>query len=503
MRILLCTSETGNDAGGLALHCSQLKEIYEELGHEVFVEVLLNPHSYYVIDGGYDSELGNKLRTSYMLRSIEKKYSDRIDLCVSCGGGRTAYYSMLICAERKIPLYIVLCGSEVNLSYEQPMLAFYNTQAMNYSSAIIGLSNELNSNAKKFNNNPSCMYYVIPNYCELGNEIKEHLSLTDKHRITFASGAAFLGEKKGIANLLKAFSILIHEKGRDDRLYLFGKIDDDIKQKYQQIIHDLSLERNVFLCGYLERNAFHEKMMSVDTYLQASPFEGFGNSVVEALSLGKDILISDTGYIAESIGKDYKDHIMQSLDPNDMANDMYNYCTNVVIKGDADKIRFKLLEELRKENVINLWRQVFGQSKRSTINVGADSCFAVMFHDVNSDYSGIDYAPDGFNKLINSIYERGLRLCSVHDFFLSPDSSKNIICTFDDGYESVFKNAFPIMKQYGFTATVYMCPDLIGKDNSWNHKDSVVRKHMTGEMITTLCEYGWEIGSHGLSHINL
>ena len=37
MRILLCTSEFGNKAGGLAFHCMQLKAIFEQLGHSVYV----------------------------------------------------------------------------------------------------------------------------------------------------------------------------------------------------------------------------------------------------------------------------------------------------------------------------------------------------------------------------------------------------------------------------------------------------------------------------------
>ena len=140
MKILLCSSETGSDAGGLALHCSQLKDIFEELGHEVFVELLLNPNAYNVIDGGYDPKLGSKIRAAYKIKSLINDYKDKADICVSCGAGITAYYSMLFCKERGIPLYVVLCGSEVNLSYGQADLAFFNMEALGYATAVIGLS---------------------------------------------------------------------------------------------------------------------------------------------------------------------------------------------------------------------------------------------------------------------------------------------------------------------------------------------------------------------------
>ena len=501
MKILLCTSETGTHAGGLALHCSQLKEIFEYLGHEVFVEVLLNPDGYYAIDGGYDSDLGRKIRSSYMLKSMIGKYGKSTDICVSCGGGRTAYYSMLFCKERDIPLYIVLCGSEINLSCEKAELAFYNTEALEYATAVIGLSEELNHNAERMNKNKTCRYYVIPNYYDLEENDFEQKEISE--RISFVSGASYLGEKKGIANLLMAFSKLIQEKGRNDLLYLYGKIDDDIRTQYEQIIRENALEQNVRLCGRLDRDSYHKRIRMADTYIQASPFEGLGNSVAEALALGKDILISDTGYIAETIKDEYPDHIIGSLYPEDMADVMLRYCENVYPRKDAPSIRQKLNTILSRENVIDMWRKVFGYTPKTRIDIGFDSCIAVMFHDVECDYTGVDYAPEGFERLIDKIYERGFRLCSAREFFRDPQPERLIICTFDDGYESVYRNALPIMGKYDFTATVYMCPDLIGRDNFWNHKDGVRRRHLTHDMIAEIKGKGWEIGSHGMSHVNM
>lgn len=504
MKILLCTSETGTKAGGLALHCSQLKEIFEVLGHNVLVEVLLNSDAYYyTLDGGYDSALGEKIRVSYMIKSLRDKYLDSIDLCVSCGGGKTAYYSMLICKELKIPMYTVLCGSEINLAFASPELLFYNKEALGYSSAVIGLSNELNNNAICISEHSSFKRFIIPNYYDLHSTNVNNNSRINKDHITFISGAAFLGEKKGIANLLVAFSKVIHDLGRNDTLYLYGRIDDDIHKHYLRIIEKLSLQDHVYIFGYLSREEFHNKMNEADVYIQASPFEGFGNSVAEALSLGKDILITNTGFIAETISIDFPDHIITSNKPDDMAHDIYNYCVNTYSKNDGINIRLKLAEYLNKEKVVSQWKKVLGIPQNNRISIGMDSCLTVMFHDISSDFNGVDYSQQGFANLVETISKRGLRLCSVREFFQAPHPEDMIICTFDDGYESVFTNALPIMKEYGFTATVYVCPDLIGIDNYWNHKDPIVRQHLSNDMITKLVESGWEIGSHGLSHLNL
>ena len=78
-----------------------------------------------------------------------------------------------------------------------------------------------------------------------------------------------------------------------------------------------------------------------------------------------------------------------------------------------------------------------------------------------------------------------------------------IVCTFDDGYSGLIDNALPILSQYGFTATVFVCTDLIGKDNKWNNKDAVLRRHLNMVELRLLYKNGWEIASHGVSHNNL
>lgn len=44
------------------------------------------------------------------------------------------------------------------------------------------------------------------------------------------------------------------------------------------------------------------------------------------------------------------------------------------------------------------------------------------------------------------------------------ETRKNwIVCTFDDGYKGLIDFAMPILDEYGFTATVFVCTGLIGK----------------------------------------
>jgi len=69
---------------------------------------------------------------------------------------------------------------------------------------------------------------------------------------------------------------------------------------------------------------------------------------------------------------------------------------------------------------------------------------------------------------------------------------KPIILTFDDGSETVFTNAFPILQKYNFTGSAYIVYNYVG-----------INAYMNAEQIRALYAAGWEIGSHSLSHVDL
>jgi len=70
---------------------------------------------------------------------------------------------------------------------------------------------------------------------------------------------------------------------------------------------------------------------------------------------------------------------------------------------------------------------------------------------------------------------------------------KPIVISFDDGHKSVYDNAFPIMNDFNFTGVFYIVANRL--DGVENFVDIIE----LNEMIDT----GWEVGSHGFSHIDL
>lgn len=94
-----------------------------------------------------------------------------------------------------------------------------------------------------------------------------------------------------------------------------------------------------------------------------------------------------------------------------------------------------------------------------------------------------------------------LRTCCDSASNLPP---KPIVLTFDDSYESVYTYAFPVLKEYGFTGTIFVITAFVGKTNTWDVNLGGCRfRHLSWSRIREMHEAGFEIGSHTVHHPDL
>ena len=128
----------------------------------------------------------------------------------------------------------------------------------------------------------------------------------------------------------------------------------------------------------------------------------------------------------------------------------------------------------------------------------------LAYHMVDSQFFwGVTrVTPHLFSKQINLLLDVGIKFLNISEYLLlDPQQRKqNIALTFDDGYESVYTQAFPILKAKGLTAGVFINPGFVGQYNTWDANFGKRTRHMDWNQILALKEEGWEIGSHGLSH---
>lgn len=123
----------------------------------------------------------------------------------------------------------------------------------------------------------------------------------------------------------------------------------------------------------------------------------------------------------------------------------------------------------------------------------------LMYHHVTPNSTGSEYAVslDQFRRQMQWLQEQGYQTVLVSDMVEAVKNGKllplkPIILTFDDGFKDVYENAFPLLTELGFAATIYLIEDVINK-----------HPYMTDEMVETLIDEGWEIGNHSKSHAHL
>jgi len=84
-----------------------------------------------------------------------------------------------------------------------------------------------------------------------------------------------------------------------------------------------------------------------------------------------------------------------------------------------------------------------------------------------------------------------------------PLPGRAIILTFDDGYLDFFEHAYPALKQYGFSATVFLVADRVGQSNQWDAIYGEEVPLMDWSQIRQLQAQGIEFGSHTATHRHL
>lgn len=77
--------------------------------------------------------------------------------------------------------------------------------------------------------------------------------------------------------------------------------------------------------------------------------------------------------------------------------------------------------------------------------------------------------------------------------------------TFDDGLQSVYQQALPLLEKHGFRGTVFLVTELLGQNSSWLKTPGSIPRFplMTEREIRELLNYGWEIGGHSTKHSRL
>jgi peptidoglycan/xylan/chitin deacetylase (PgdA/CDA1 family) len=120
-------------------------------------------------------------------------------------------------------------------------------------------------------------------------------------------------------------------------------------------------------------------------------------------------------------------------------------------------------------------------------------------------------APEGFERQMGWLARHGYVSVSPSDWLAwreqgKPLPQKPVMITFDDGYADTARYALPIIKKYGFKATVYVVTGQMGGIDLWDTNGgwATVNHHlMTAEQIKSWHAQGVEFGVHTRTHPDL
>ena len=132
----------------------------------------------------------------------------------------------------------------------------------------------------------------------------------------------------------------------------------------------------------------------------------------------------------------------------------------------------------------------------------------LVFHKVDPRFEwGLTrVTPAQFRSVLQTLQDLKYQTISVMDA-LNPEHplpAKPIVITFDDSYASVFEYAFPVLKEFNFTATVFVITGFTGALNEWDvNLGGLKFRHLSWHQVDEMNRAGFEIGSHTVHHPDL
>lgn len=149
------------------------------------------------------------------------------------------------------------------------------------------------------------------------------------------------------------------------------------------------------------------------------------------------------------------------------------------------------------------WRHRWGYPGRRTPGV-------LTYHKViDFEFGGTWISPRRFEGHIRSLLDSGYSFIDESAFLETLEGTrqageKEILLTFDDGYDCIAKSAAPVLERMGVPALVFLVSGFAGRENSWElGLPGRKARHMDWDTVNALRSRNFSFGSHCENHLPL
>jgi peptidoglycan/xylan/chitin deacetylase (PgdA/CDA1 family) len=136
--------------------------------------------------------------------------------------------------------------------------------------------------------------------------------------------------------------------------------------------------------------------------------------------------------------------------------------------------------------------------------LGCESTPILLYHSVGEHFDSPRWVEtDKFREQMEYLSDHGYTVLSASeldaiDFDGKPRPRHPVVLTFDDGFQNFYLNAYPVLKELGFHATMFLISSRLADDPSTRVT------HPTAQLIwpeiLEMQDNGIEFGSHSVSH---
>lgn len=272
---------------------------------------------------------------------------------------------------------------------------------------------------------------------------------------------------------------------------------------------------NINFVGYV--NNVQDYILNSDVVI------GAGRAAIEGLLIGRPTIAIGEAFYEGLITKDNLSQVLASnFGDINKINETHFYYERLI--DDIYQATQQSLSELTSlhdivahefdlKYIVDAIEQIYS---REYVHLKHYEIPVLMYHRIASTQEDIGVhgtyiAKEKFIKHLQYLKSRGYQSVTFADLANNKykerfnKGNKWVIITFDDGYEDNYTTAFPLLKEYGFKAVIFLLSD--ATYNAWdvNNKDRPEKRFnlMSPEQIQEMMDYGIEFGVHTKDHPHL